>query len=329
MSKRLPEDVIHIFVSLCWRLFECWWEYLKMSFTSSFLFVEGYSNVDDITWRWHKDVCFSLLKVIRMLMRIPEDVINIFVSLCRTLFESRREYLKMWYTSSFLLSKVIRMLMGIPEDVIHILVLLGEGYSNVDGNTSRCHIHLRFSCRRLFKYRWDYLKMSYTSSFLLSMVIWMSMRIPEDVIHLFISLVEGYSNVDGIPEDDIQIFVSFVKGYSNVDENTGRCHTHLGFSLSKVIPMLMRIPEDVIQILVSLCRRLFECRWEYLKMSYTSSFLFVESYLNVDENGYSKLLSSIALKTLMLKLLSWSENPNIIWKNVINTSFTQLWNTAR
>jgi len=39
-------------------------------------------------------------------------------------------------------------------------------------------------------------------------------------------------------------------------------------------------------------------------MSYTSSFLFVESYLNVDENGYSKLLSSIALKTLMLKLLS-------------------------
>jgi len=38
--------------------------------------------------------------------------------------------------------------------------------------------------------------MSYTSWFFLAKVIRMSMEIPQDVIYIFVSLVEGYSNID-------------------------------------------------------------------------------------------------------------------------------------
>ena len=54
----------------------------------------------------------------------------------------------------------------------------------------------------------------------------------------------------------------FIEGYSNADENIWECHTHPRFSLSKDIRMPMRIPENVIHILVSLYRRVFECRWD-------------------------------------------------------------------
>jgi len=89
MPLRIPENVIHILVSLCRRVFECRWEYLRMSYTSSFLFVEGYSNVVENTWGCHTHPRFSLSKGIRMSLRIPENVIHILVSLCRRVFECR------------------------------------------------------------------------------------------------------------------------------------------------------------------------------------------------------------------------------------------------
>jgi len=52
-----------------------------MSYTSSFLLVEGNSNVDENTGRCHTHPRVSLLKLIRISMIIPEDVIHIFVSL--------------------------------------------------------------------------------------------------------------------------------------------------------------------------------------------------------------------------------------------------------
>jgi len=165
MSMRIPEDVIHILDSPCWRWYEWWWEFLKMPYTSSFLLVECDSNDDENTWRCHTHPSFSLSKVIWMTMRIPEDAIHNLVSPCW-------RWLERW---------------------------------------------------------WEYLKMPYISLFLL------------------------------------------VEGDSNDDENTWRCHTHSHFSLSKVIWMPLRIPENALHILVSPCRRWFECCWEYLKRPYMSS----------------------------------------------------------
>jgi hypothetical protein len=143
---RIPENAIHILVSLCQMVFECRWEYLRMPCTSSLLFVEGYSNVDENTWEWHTHPRFSLSKGIRILMRIPENAVHILISLCRRVFECRWEYVRMPYTSS---------------------LLFVEGYSNVAENTWECYTHPRFS---------------------LSKGIRMSLRIPENAIHILVSL---------------------------------------------------------------------------------------------------------------------------------------------
>jgi len=130
MTIRIPEDVKHILVSLGPRLLECQWEYLTMSYTSSFLLVEGYSNVDENTWRCHTHPRFSWSIVIRMSMRIPEDVIHILIAIFSFLLVEGHlnvdENTWRCHTHSrFSWSKVIRMSMRIPEDVIHILVSLG------------------------------------------------------------------------------------------------------------------------------------------------------------------------------------------------------------
>jgi hypothetical protein len=155
--------------------------------------------------------------------------------------------------------------MRIPEDVIHILVSLLERYLNVDKNTWWCPTHLRFSLSKVIRMsmrirRWEYLKMSYTSPFLLLKGIRMSMRIPEDAIHISISLCHRVFECrwEYLRMAYTSPFL-FVEGYSNVDENTWRCHTHLHFSLSKGIQMSMRIPEDATLISISLCWRVFEC----------------------------------------------------------------------
>jgi len=181
ISMRIPEDIIHVLVPLCWRWFEYRWEYLKTSYISSFLFVEGDSNIDENTWRHHTRPRSSLLKVIWITMRMPEDIIHVLVSLCWRWFEYWWEYLKTSYMSSFLF----------------------EGDLNIDENTSS------ILC---------------ITSFL---------------------FVEGYSNVNENAWS-IHCITSFlfVKGYSNVDENTW----HIPWITSFL-----------------LYRRLFECRWEYLK----------------------------------------------------------------
>ena len=58
------------------------------------------------------------------------------------------------------------------------------------------------------------------------------------------------------------------EGDSNVEENTWRHGTCPHFSFPKVIPILRRIPEDVIHVLVSHYRRWFEYWWEYLETSW-------------------------------------------------------------
>jgi len=167
---------------------------------SSFLIFEGYSNADEITWRHHTCPRFSFSMVIRMPMRVPEDIIHVLVSLCR----------------------------------------------------------------RLFECRWEYLKTSYMFS------------------------------------------LHFIEGYSNEDENTWRHHTCSRFSFSKVIWMPIRIPEDIIHVLVSLFWRLFECRWQYLKTSYMSSFLFVEGYSNTDKNTWSYSNASSFLVVEGDSLYQWT-----------------------
>ena len=149
ISMRIPEDVIHILLSLCWRWFEYQWKYLTMSYTSSFLSLEGDSDIDENTWWHHTGIHFSLSKVIQILKRIPEDIILIFISLYRRWFEYRWEYLNTSYIYSFLLIagssnvkgktlihhtctcisklKVVRMSMRIPEYIIHILISLYRG----------------------------------------------------------------------------------------------------------------------------------------------------------------------------------------------------------
>jgi hypothetical protein len=86
--------------------------------------------------------------------------------------------------------------MSTPENIIHVLTSLVEGYSNI---------------------WWEYLRTSYMSSLLLSKVIrifnenctehhtcpcisgrrWFEylMRIPENIIHVLASCVEGDSNI--------------------------------------------------------------------------------------------------------------------------------------
>jgi len=141
---------------------------------SSFLLIKGKSNVDEKTWRHHTCPSFSLSKVIRIQIRIPEDVTHILVSLSRRWFEYCWEHLKTSYMSLF---------------------RFVEGDSNSDENTWRaCGV----------------------TSFLFVIVIWISMRIPEDNV---------------------------------------ACPC---FSWSQVIRMSMRMPDDTIRSIVSLCRRWFE-----------------------------------------------------------------------
>jgi len=188
ISMTIPEDGIHIFVSPCQRWFEYQWEYLKMPYTSSFLLVEGNSNISENTWRHHMWLCFSSLKVIRISVRMLEETLQMFISSCRRWFEDRWQYLKMAATFSFLLVK---------------------GDLNINENTWRCHKYLRFPHRRWFEYGREYWKLPYTSSFLpvegdsnidensawwdknhclsMSKVIWLSMIIPKDAIHIFLS----------------------------------------------------------------------------------------------------------------------------------------------
>ena len=130
------------------------------------------------------------------------------------------------------------------------------GDSNVDENTWWHHTCLRFS---------------------MSKVIWMLMRIPEDIIYVLASLCRRWFKCRW--EYLKTLYMSsdpYVEGDSNVDENTWRNHSCPRFSMSKVIRMSMWIPEDIVHVLAALCRRLFECQWEYLKTSYMSSHLYVE-----------------------------------------------------
>jgi hypothetical protein len=115
------------------------------------------------------------------------------------------------------------------------------------------------------------------SYYFLSSVYWMciildflyeiiGMRISEDIIHI--------------------LFSFYVKGDSNANENTWRHYTCPRFFMPKVIQISMRIPEDIIQVLVSSCWRFLECWWEYPKTSYMTSFHHVEGDSDVDENTW-------------------------------------------
>jgi hypothetical protein len=102
VMKRIPEDIIHVLVSLYLWWFEYRSEYLKTSYMSSFLYLADNSDINGNTWSHHRCRCFSMSKVIWMLMWIPEDIIHVLVSVCRRWFEWRREYPKTTYMSTFL-----------------------------------------------------------------------------------------------------------------------------------------------------------------------------------------------------------------------------------
>jgi len=79
-------------------------EYLKTSYMSSFLVLKGNLNSSENTWRHHICLCFSCRKVIRTKLRIPEDIIHVFVSHVERCFEPNWEYLKTSYMASFLIT---------------------------------------------------------------------------------------------------------------------------------------------------------------------------------------------------------------------------------
>jgi len=80
--------------------------------------------------------------------------------------------------------------------------------------------------------------------------------------------------------------ILFVEDDSNMHEDTSSILCITLCVLSKVVWISIRIPEDVIRILVSLCRRWFEYRFQYLRMWYTSLLLFVDGDSIIDGNTW-------------------------------------------
>ena len=270
----------------CRRLFEYRWEYLKMPYTSSFLFVEGSSNIE---WQYLKTSFMSLFLFVEGSSNINENTWSIlcitsflfiegslnieweylkytmynFVSVYRRWLEPNETTWRHRTCPQFSLSKVVR----ISNENTGIILCISS-FLFIEGDSNRMRIP-------------DDIVHVLVSPF--PTVIWMSMRIPEDIktCHRF-SLSKVIRIPMRLPEDIIHVLVSlfrwlfecrweyrktsymssflFVEGYSNADENTWRHHTCSRFTLSKVIRMRMRIPEDIIHVLVSLFRRLFECR---------------------------------------------------------------------